>query len=345
MFLCNFAPKKSLQKRFFLYICITSYIINYNMEFFDKVGKAALGSRLRLMTAVITDDASKIYELYGVDFVPKWFPVFYILTEERELTITEIANEIGHSQPSVSKIIQEMSNAGIVKESKTDDKRKNNVVLTEKGVLLSQKIQQQLKDIDVAIDGIISESKHNLWAALEEWEFLLEQKSMFKRVSDQKKLRESKDVEIVEYKPEYQEAFRALNVEWISNYFEMEEADYKALDNPEEYILNKGGKILVALYQNEPVGVCALIKMNNPDYDFEMAKMAVSPKAQGKNIGWLLGQGIVKTARELGAKKIYLESNTILKPAINLYYKLGFEKVFGLETPYKRCNIQMELVL
>ncbi|MDQ6471770.1 bifunctional helix-turn-helix transcriptional regulator/GNAT family N-acetyltransferase [Flavobacterium sp. LHD-80] len=316
------------------------------MEFFDKVGKAALGSRLRLMTAVITDDASKIYELYGVDFVPKWFPVFYTLTEERELTITEIANEIGHSQPSVSKIIQEMISAAIVQESlKTDDKRKNNVILTEKGNLLSQRIKQQLKDIDVAIDGLISESKHNLWAALEEWEFLLEQKSMFKRVSDQKKLRESKDVKIVDYKPEYQEAFRALNVEWISAYFEMEEADYKALDNPEEYILNKGGKILVALHDNEPIGVCALIKMNHPDYDYEMAKMAVSPKAQGKSIGWLLGQEIVKTAKGLGAKKIYLESNTILKPAINLYYKLGFEKVFGLETPYKRCNIQMELVL
>lgn len=314
------------------------------MEFFNKVGKAALGSRLRLMTAVITDDASKIYELYGADFVPKWFPVFYTLTEERELTITEIANEIGHSQPSVSKIIQEMTAAGLVQESlKTDDKRKNNVVLTAKGILLAKNIQQQLKDIDVAIDGLIAESKHNLWAALEEWEFLLEQKSMFKRVSDQKKLRESKDVKIVEYKPEYQEAFRALNVEWISTYFEMEEADYKALDNPEEYILNKGGKILVALYENVPVGVCALIKMNNPEYDFEMAKMAVSPKAQGKNIGWLLGQAIVAKAKELGAKKIYLESNTILKPAINLYYKLGFQKVFGLETPYKRCNIQMEL--
>lgn len=314
------------------------------MEFFDKVGKAALGSRLRLMTAVITDDASKIYELYGADFVPKWFPVFYTLAEERELTITEIANEIGHSQPSVSKIIQEMIAAGIVQESlKTDDKRKNNVVLTERGLLLAKNIKQQLKDIDVAIDGLIAESKHNLWAALEEWEFLLEQKSMFKRVSDQKKIRESKDVKIVEYKPEYQEAFKALNVEWISTYFEMEEADYKALDNPEEYILNKGGKILVALYENEPVGVCALIKMDNPDYDFEMAKMAVSPKAQGKNIGWLLGRAIAAKAKELGAKKIYLESNTILKPAINLYYKLGFEKVFGLETPYKRCNIQMEL--
>lgn len=78
------------------------------MEFFDKVGKVALGSRLRLMTSVITDDLAKIYELYGIDFMPKWFPVFYTLAEEREVTITEIANEIGHSQPSVSKIVQEM---------------------------------------------------------------------------------------------------------------------------------------------------------------------------------------------------------------------------------------------
>lgn len=316
------------------------------MEFFNKVGKVALGSRLRLMTASFTEDASEIYKLYGIDFNPKWFPVFYTLTEEREITITEIANEIGHSQPSVSKIIQEMTGAGILEEGlKNDDKRKNNVVLTEQGILISEKIKHQLMDIDVAVEGLISEAKHNLWAAIEEWEFLLQQKSLFKRVSDQKKIRESKNVEIVSYQPQYREAFRDLNVEWISKYFEMEEADYKALDNAESYILNKGGKILVALYDNESVGVCALIKMNHPEYDFEMAKMAVSPKAQGKNIGYLLGKAIIDSAREMGAKKIYLESNTILKPAINLYYKLGFEKVFGLETPYKRCNIQMELVI
>jgi len=316
------------------------------MDFFDKVGKVALGSRLRLMTAIITDDAAKVYELYGVDFMPKWFPVFYTLSEEREITITEIANEIGHSQPSVSKIMQEMIAAGLVNENlKTTDKRRNSVALTEKGILLSQKIKLQCIDVEAAVESLISESNHNLWAALEEWEFLLEQKSLFKRVNEQKKNRESQDVQIVDYTPEYQEAFKALNVEWISTYFEMEEADYKALDNPQEYILDKGGKILVALYHNEPVGVCALIKRNNENYDFEMAKMAVSPKAQGKNIGWLLGEAIVKKAKELGASKLYLESNTILKPAINLYHKLGFEKVSGLATPYKRCNIQMELVI
>ncbi|WP_316634988.1 bifunctional helix-turn-helix transcriptional regulator/GNAT family N-acetyltransferase [uncultured Flavobacterium sp.] len=316
------------------------------MEFFDKVGKVALGSRLRLMTAMITDDAAKIYESYGMNFMPKWFPVFYTLIEEREITITEIATEIGHSQPSVSKIIQEMIAAGLVEESlKSNDKRRNIVGLTQQGKEFSKELKLQLKDVEAAVDSLITEASHNLWAALEEWEFLLNQKSLFKRVNEQKKVRESQDVKIVPFEPQYQDAFRQLNVEWISTYFEMEEADYKALDNPQEYILKKGGKIYVALYCNEPVGVCALIKTKDSDYDFEMAKMAVSPKAQGKNIGFLLGQAIVNGAREEGAKKIYLESNTILKPAINLYYKLGFQKVYGLATPYKRCNIQMELVL
>ncbi|MGN7786991.1 bifunctional helix-turn-helix transcriptional regulator/GNAT family N-acetyltransferase [Niabella sp. 22666] len=316
------------------------------MNIFDRTGKMAIGSRLRLLTAKITDDASKIYELYNVDFSPKWFPVFFVLSEEGAKTITEIAELIGHSQPSVTKIIKEIARAGLVKDNlKSNDKRKNVAGLTEKGKKLAEQTKVQNADVAEAVENLMMEASHNLWEAIAEWEFLLEQKSLFKRVQEQKKLREGKEVIIVPYQPQYKEAFKALNEEWISTYFEMEEADYKALDNPEEYILDKGGQILVALYQGEPVGVCALIKMNGSDYDFEMAKMAVSPKAQGKSIGWLLGQAVISTARKSGASTIYLESNTMLKPAINLYYKMGFKKVAGLPTPYKRCNIQMVLDL
>lgn len=318
------------------------------MDLFDRTGKMALGSRLRLLTAKVTEDATKIYELYNVEnFSPKWFPVFFVLHEESNQTITEIAEQIGHSQPSVTKIIKEMLKAGLVQDNlKSSDKRRNIVGLTAEGKQLAEKmVTIQCADIDLAIDGIIEEATHNLWEALAEWEHLFEQKSLLSRVKEQKKARESKNVKIVDYDPKYQSAFKALNEEWISAYFEMEDADYKALDNPEEYILNKGGKILVALYNDEPLGVCALIKMEDPDYDFELAKMAVSPKAQGKNIGWLLGQAIINAAKESGASKIYLESNTLLKPAINLYYKLGFRKVSGRSTPYQRCNIQMELSL
>ncbi|MCL4638697.1 MULTISPECIES: bifunctional helix-turn-helix transcriptional regulator/GNAT family N-acetyltransferase [Olivibacter] len=305
----------------------------------------ALGSRLRLLTAKVTEDAARIYKLYDVDLAPKWFPVFFILAEEGENTISEIANKIGHSQPSVSKIIREMTAAGLILENrKTDDKRRNVVALTKKGRMLGVKIKDQYADVNAAIDALISTAQHNLWEAMEEWEFLLDQQPLYKRVIEQKKIRESKDVTIVKYNPVYHTAFKTLNEEWISTYFELEEADRQALENPDQYILNPGGKIFVALYRGEPVGVCALIKMNDPDYDYELAKMAVSPKAQGKNIGYLLGQSAINEARKIGAKALYLESNTILKPAINLYYKLGFQKISGHVSPYKRCNIQMSLI-
>ena len=150
-------------------------------------------------------------------------------------------------------------------------------------------------------------------------------------------------IEIVNYEYAYKHVFRDLNVEWISTYFKMEASDYKALDHADSYILQNGGHILVALLNKEPVGVCALIKMDDPSYDFELSKMAVAPKAQGKKIGWLLGNAIIAKAKQLGASKIYLESNTILVPAIQLYRKLGFIEVYGRPTPYERANIQMEL--
>ncbi|GAA3958515.1 hypothetical protein GCM10022246_10100 [Pedobacter ginsengiterrae] len=156
---------------------------------------------------------------------------------------------------------------------------------------------------------------------------------------------ERKDIIIVAYEMKYHAAFKAINEEWISTHFQMEQEDYNSLENPQEFILNRGGKILVALLNNKPVGVCALIKMKDSEYDFEMAKMAVSPEARGKKIGWLLGIKIIETAKAIGAKTLYLESNTILKPAISLYYKLGFEKIVEQHTAYKRCNIQMKLEL
>lgn len=329
------------------YVCITDYVTNYIvMNLFEKTGKMALGSRLRLLTAKVTEDSAKIYELYNMDFSPKWFPVFFVLSEDGAKTITEIANDIGHSQPSVTKIIKELTDKGLVKANlKSKDKRRNVVGLTAKGVKCSEILNRSGIDVDNAIDEIIHEATHNLWDALAEWEFLLDQKSILQRTREQKKLRESKNVEVVEYEPQYETVFRALNKEWISTYFEMEGSDHKALDNPKKYILDKGGKIFVALYKGVPLGVCALIKMDNSEYNFEMAKMAVSPKAQGKNMGWLLGQSVLNSAKEMGASKIYLESNTILKPAINLYYKLGFQKISKRPTPYKRANIQMELTL
>jgi N-acetylglutamate synthase-like GNAT family acetyltransferase len=123
----------------------------------------------------------------------------------------------------------------------------------------------------------------------------------------------------------------------------LEEADYQSLNHPDEKILKPGGHIFLARHKGEIVGTCALIKMNGSTY--ELAKMAVTEKAQGKGIGWLLGQAAIHKARELRAETVFLESNTILEAAINLYQKLGFRKVVGQSSLYQRCNIQMEIRL
>ncbi|MER3376601.1 MAG: GNAT family N-acetyltransferase [Allomuricauda sp.] len=152
-------------------------------------------------------------------------------------------------------------------------------------------------------------------------------------------------ITIVPYSDAYASDFKSLNEEWIVKYFKMEEMDHASLNHPREYILDKGGYIAIALLHDEAVGVCALIPSLHKDYDFELAKMGVSPKAQGKGIGKLLGQHMVEKAKAMGAKKLYLESNRILKPALNLYQKLGFKEVVGATSPYERSDIQMELYL
>jgi N-acetylglutamate synthase-like GNAT family acetyltransferase len=123
----------------------------------------------------------------------------------------------------------------------------------------------------------------------------------------------------------------------------MEPADYKSLDHPQEYILDPGGHILIALLKDEPVGTCALIRMNEETY--ELAKMSVSAQVREQGIGLLLGRAAIDKAKRLGAERLYLESNTVLKPAISLYRKLGFQEIKGKTSPYERCNIQMEILL
>ncbi|ROH98894.1 GNAT family N-acetyltransferase [Chryseobacterium sp. G0240] len=153
------------------------------------------------------------------------------------------------------------------------------------------------------------------------------------------------EVTVIPYKPQYKEAFKALNEEWIKKFFVMESGDYKLLDHPEEEILHKGGHIVFALLNGEAVGTCALVKTENEPLVFELSKMAVSPKAQGKKIGYLLGNSLIDKARELKAEKVFLETNSILVPAVKLYEKLGFKHIPITNAGYDRVDVQMELDL
>jgi DNA-binding MarR family transcriptional regulator/N-acetylglutamate synthase-like GNAT family acetyltransferase len=317
------------------------------MDFFERTGKMAIGSRLRVLTETLTRDAASIYGLYGVDIKPKWFPVFYSLIDEQPKSVTVIAREIGQSHPSVSTIVKEMMKAGLV--SGVDDKadrRCTFITLTEYGKSLSQELITQLRDVERAVEQISSECENDLWAAIADWEKALGRKSILERVKEIKERREHSEVEIVEYLPQYKKAFYELNRKWIELYWELESHDIEVLENPEKHILEKGGHIFVALYNGFPVGVCALCPMPEGSvYDFELAKLAVSDSIKRKGIGRRLCDAVINKARELGGEKLFLESNTRLKPAIALYRRLGFKELPEYHPAYARGDIQMELTL
>lgn len=314
------------------------------MNFYEQLGKKALGSRLRQISEMMTNEAAKIYAIYGTDFQPRWLPVYIVLKENAVLSVTEISQIVGQTHASISQIIKEMKAKGYVSDEKcVDDGRKNRISLTALAHSIQPQMAAQLTDCDAAVEQIFSGMSYDLWKALSELEYSLEQKSLFDRVAEQRKIRESAAVDIIDYTPQYADDFRRLNHEWITKYFKLETADNLALDNPQSYILDKGGYIFVAKYKDAAVGVVALLKMQ--DGGFELGKMAVSPAAQGKSIGFLLGKHAIEKAKALNASRVFLESNTILKPAINLYNKLGFKKIIGGQSPYERANIQMELIL
>lgn len=148
-------------------------------------------------------------------------------------------------------------------------------------------------------------------------------------------------IEIIDFRDDLSHHFHDLNKAWLEKYFVVEPIDKLMLADPKHYFIDKGGYIFFARLGEEIVGTFALIRCD--DHSFELSKMAVSEQHQGKKIGNHMLEFCLQKARELGATKVILYSNTILGPAIHLYRKYGFVEVPMGNSEYKRSNIKMEL--
>ncbi len=146
-------------------------------------------------------------------------------------------------------------------------------------------------------------------------------------------------IDIVEYQKQHQPYFEKFNRQWIEEYFVMEAVDEYVLTNPEESILKPGGVILMALYNGEIAGTVALRKVNDTTYEF--TKMAVDENFRRRGIAEAISYASFKKAKQLGAKKIILYSNTKNSAAIKLYEKLGFRHLPVENDVYKRANVKM----
>lgn len=150
-------------------------------------------------------------------------------------------------------------------------------------------------------------------------------------------------VRIETYNPKYKEDFVRLNKQWIERYFRVENSDLNTFEHIDDGIIGCGGQIFFAIDESGSVIGCCALKPHPETQSHELAKMAVAPEAQGKGVGRMLGEALIKYAVKSGVRRIFLEGNTRLKASIALYRRLGFKKIPLKDIAYERCDIMMEL--
>nr|WP_314896789.1 GNAT family N-acetyltransferase [uncultured Flavobacterium sp.] len=148
--------------------------------------------------------------------------------------------------------------------------------------------------------------------------------------------------EIIPFTTALTEHIKTLNIEWLEKYFKVEPKDEIVLSNPQGEIIDKGGMIFYAKYNDAIIGTVSLIKIDNST--FELSKMAVKDGIQGLGIGKKLMVHCLTVAEQKGIKKLILYSNRKLLPAIHLYEKFGFVEISLEDCVYERADIKMERI-
>ncbi len=147
-------------------------------------------------------------------------------------------------------------------------------------------------------------------------------------------------VAIVNFRPEHAAAWAQLNTAWlVEGGFAIEAKDRVAINDPQGVFLDKGGRIFIAQSNGQAVGCCAMVPT---DDGVEVCKMTVTPAARGLGLARRLLEVCEAAAREAGAARLYLETNSALKPAIALYESAGFLHLPPRPTPYARADVFME---
>jgi ribosomal protein S18 acetylase RimI-like enzyme len=148
---------------------------------------------------------------------------------------------------------------------------------------------------------------------------------------------------IIPFSPDLKEEIKTLNVEWLKKYFKVEAKDEQMLSDPQGEIIDKGGMIFYAKYNNKIVGTVSLLKIDKNT--FELSKMAVTDGVQGLGIGQKLLEYCIEISKQNEIEKLVLYSNRKLLTAIYLYIKFGFQEVPLEDGVYERADIKMEKIM
>lgn len=314
------------------------------MKTIEELGELFLGTRLKRLSDTLYDEVDKIYAAQQLQLSSRITAILFLLHESGDSGITQIAEALGITHPAVNQMGKKLIEMAYV-ENKPDpnDERRRLLCLTEHGKALIAQLIPIWEHLSACLDEMICASEHQLLRAIRNLEQQNQQLCLSQRIKARQTQKTADEVSIFAYQPQYATDFKRLNIEWLVKYFYVEAYDDQVLSDPEKYILQNGGNIYFAQYQHQIIGTVAL--MMTQDKSVELTKMAVTEKFQGLKVGKKLMEFAIQRYKKSSGKRLFLESNKRLAPAIKLYEKMGFEhRPFPSESHYQRADVYMEYI-
>ncbi|MDN4037503.1 bifunctional helix-turn-helix transcriptional regulator/GNAT family N-acetyltransferase [Massilia sp. YIM B02443] len=306
-------------------------------------GAVFLGSRLKRLGERLQAGAAKVATSAGLTLQPAQIPLLAALGE-RAMTIGEVAQFVGISQPGATRGIGQLIELGLAQSQQGEDGRQRTVSLTEAGqAALACTRMQVMPQVGQAVLALLGGQADDFMRQLAQLEDALEATPLevLAAQSTPKLLR------IRAFSDDLAGHFHDINAEWINEMFSLEDTDREVLQHPRASIIEPGGEILFVEAEGLGiVGTCALQKTGAGG--FELTKMGVRKSARGLKAGEFLLAAMIGRAMALGAEPLYLLSNAKCAAAVHLYEKAGFrhdaEIMARYGARYERCNVAMRYV-
>ncbi len=313
------------------------------MDIISEMGAVFLGSRLKRLAERLQADAARIINEVGLPVQPTHMPLLMAL-DGQPLTIGQLVETVGTSQPGITRGIGQLVEMGLVQSAKGDDQRTRTVSLTTDGqAAMARAKHKAIPRIEAGVSSLFSTLETDFLKQIATLEAALDDRSLYMRATTAA----VPALRIREYAPELAQAFHDINAEWIDDMFRLEATDIEVLRHPEEKILGPGGAILFVEAEGLGiVGTCALQK-TGPGA-FELTKMGVRASARGLKAGEFLLEAMIERAQAMQAEPLYLLTNARCAAAIHLYQKRGFRHDAGIMATYgaryERCDVAMRFV-
>jgi len=130
------------------------------MNFYQKLGPLVFGTRLKRLSDYFLSEVNQVYASRGIPFEASWFGIFYLLGNQTELSIFEIAEQLEVSHSAISQLVKSLTEKGLLTlQPSSHDGRKKVIHLSKSGEELLQKIKPIWVALDKTMTDLLDKNK------------------------------------------------------------------------------------------------------------------------------------------------------------------------------------------